>query len=407
MAVCDGERPWMAHFYLGHGLGLNSAEAPYVGTDLGDDYDHHLILAEGTVLVIEPIVWDEGHSGYRSENVFVITEDGCREPHRLPVRSLWRLSRVPTTWPCARVAAQRAFAAMEAHDLDVLVLGRTANMRYVSGVPLLWNAGTRPFGPGCVAVRATQEIYLLSTWDEGVPDDIPHDHLFGITWNPMNLVTVLQGIAAEIEPARVGTDAMSPLFARLLPDGLPGRGDRRRRAGAARRRGGSRPAEEIDAIRAAIAVADVAMAAAVAELRPGVTERELTGVFMDAMASHGVTTPATQDVVPHHDGRGLLDRGAPTSPCGPATWWPSTPAWWPTATWARWAGPGRSAWAPMRPAGVELVPTVGRAVGRDCSTPADPAPPAAGCSTPYRAAGEPLPADADRLAVSAWASTTR
>jgi Xaa-Pro aminopeptidase len=39
------------------------------------------------------------------------------------------------------------------------------------------------------------------------------------------------------------------------------------------------------------------MAAAVAELRPGVTERELTGAFMDAMASLGVTTPSTQDVV--------------------------------------------------------------------------------------------------------------
>ncbi len=76
MEVCGGDRPWMAHFYLGHGLGLDSAEAPYVGTDLGDAYDHRLVLAAGTVLVIEPIVWDEGHSGYRSENVFVITDDG-------------------------------------------------------------------------------------------------------------------------------------------------------------------------------------------------------------------------------------------------------------------------------------------------------------------------------------------
>ena len=75
--VCGGDRPWMPHFYLGHGLGLDSAEAPYVGTDLGDAYDRRLVLAAGTVLVIEPIVWDEGHSGYRSENVFVITEDGC------------------------------------------------------------------------------------------------------------------------------------------------------------------------------------------------------------------------------------------------------------------------------------------------------------------------------------------
>ena len=76
MEVCDGERPWMEHFYLGHGLGLDGAEAPYVGTDLGDDYDRRLVLPAGTVQVIEPIVWDEGHSGYRSENVYVVTDEG-------------------------------------------------------------------------------------------------------------------------------------------------------------------------------------------------------------------------------------------------------------------------------------------------------------------------------------------
>jgi Xaa-Pro dipeptidase len=77
MAVCGGNRPWMPHFYIGHGLGLDSAEMPFVGTDLGDDFDAGLVLAEGMILVVEPIVWDEGYSGYRSENVFVITEDGC------------------------------------------------------------------------------------------------------------------------------------------------------------------------------------------------------------------------------------------------------------------------------------------------------------------------------------------
>lgn len=74
--VCDGERPWMSHFYLAHGLGLDSAESPYVGTDLGVGYDQRLVLEAGTVAVVEPIVWDEGHSGYRSENVYVVTDDG-------------------------------------------------------------------------------------------------------------------------------------------------------------------------------------------------------------------------------------------------------------------------------------------------------------------------------------------
>ena len=190
----------------------------------------------------------------------------------------------------------RLFAAMKAHDLDVLVLGRVANIRYATGVPILWNAGTRPFGPGCVAIRATRELHLLSTWDEGVPEEIPHDHLFGITWNPMNYVSLLKGIAATHQPRRIGTDAMSPLFAQLLPmafgdaaivDGGPALREARR----------IKTAEEVDAIRAATRVAERALAVALAELRPGVSERELTGAFMDAMASQGVTTPATQDVV--------------------------------------------------------------------------------------------------------------
>lgn len=74
--VHGGDQPWLAHFYLGHGLGLDSAEAPYIGTDLGEGYDRRLVLEAGTVVVIEPVVWDEGHGGYRSENVYVVTEEG-------------------------------------------------------------------------------------------------------------------------------------------------------------------------------------------------------------------------------------------------------------------------------------------------------------------------------------------
>jgi Xaa-Pro dipeptidase len=191
---------------------------------------------------------------------------------------------------------ERLLAAMEEHDLDVLVLGRVANIRYASGVPILWNAGTRPFGPGCVVVRATDEVFLLSTWDEGVPEEIPHDHLYGITWNPMNYVTMLKGIAETAEPRRVGTDAMSPLFAQLLPMAFEGAAivDGGPALRTARR---TKTAEEIKAIRASIHVAEDALAVAVGELRPGISERELTGAFMDAMASLGITTPATQEVV--------------------------------------------------------------------------------------------------------------
>ena len=72
--------------------------------------------------------------------------------------------------------------------------GGEANARYVSGAPRLWTAGSRAFGPGCVLVRATGSVHLLSTWDEGIPEDIPHENLYGISFNAMNFVKVLQRI---------------------------------------------------------------------------------------------------------------------------------------------------------------------------------------------------------------------
>jgi Xaa-Pro dipeptidase len=190
---------------------------------------------------------------------------------------------------------ERAFAHMAAHDLDVLVLGRQANVRYVAGAPQLWVAGTRPFGPTCVVVRETGAIHLLSTWDEGVPDDIPHENLYGIAWNPMNTISVLQRIDGAATAKRVGTDALSPGFAQLLPMAFPNAElvDGEQAMRDARR---VKIPEEVDALREAIRVAEHALAAAVAELRPGVSENTLAGVLLEAMTAGGVSTPSTQDV---------------------------------------------------------------------------------------------------------------
>ena len=188
----------------------------------------------------------------------------------------------------------RALAQMDKHDLDVLVLGRQANVRYVSGTPQLWVAGTRPFGPTCVVVRKTGAIHLLSTWDEGVPEDIPHENLYGISWNPMNTIANLQRIDGAAAAKRVGTDALSPGFAQLLPMAFPNAElvDGELAMRAARR---IKTPEEVVALREAIRVAELGLAAAVAELRPGVSEKALAGVLLEAMAAGGVSTPSTQD----------------------------------------------------------------------------------------------------------------
>lgn len=194
-----------------------------------------------------------------------------------------------------QVRRSRVLDEMEAADIDVLVLGREANARYVAGVRRLWTAGSRPFAPSCVLVRETGAIHLLSTWDEGIPDDIPHENLYGITFNPMNLVEVLKGIDGAATAKRIATDALTPMFAQLLPMAFPAAeivdGE-----GAMRRARSVKLPAEVEALRASIRVAERGLAAAEADLQPGASERRLTGAFMEAMALAGVTTPSTQDV---------------------------------------------------------------------------------------------------------------
>ena len=74
-----GRRPWLAHLYLAHGTGTDSAEMPYVGTDLGDDFDGSVVLAPGMVLVLEPVIWEDGRCGFRAEDIVAVTDDGFEQ----------------------------------------------------------------------------------------------------------------------------------------------------------------------------------------------------------------------------------------------------------------------------------------------------------------------------------------
>ena len=119
-------------------------------------------------------------------------------------------------------------AAMEEADVDFLVVGREGNARYVSGAPRLWTAGSRAFGPGCVFVRQSGAVHLLSTWDEGIPEEIPHENLYGITFNAMNFVKVLSRIQGAAT-ARTGRHRLHVGFVgQPLAEGVPvGRAHRR------------------------------------------------------------------------------------------------------------------------------------------------------------------------------------
>ena len=75
-AAADGHKPWLPHFYLGHGIGANAAEMPMIGTDLGQEWDDNFVFPDGMLLVFEPVVWEDGTGGYRGEEIVVVTEGG-------------------------------------------------------------------------------------------------------------------------------------------------------------------------------------------------------------------------------------------------------------------------------------------------------------------------------------------
>jgi Xaa-Pro aminopeptidase len=85
-----GRRPWLPHLYLAHGIGVDSAEAPFIGTDLGPEFDETIVLAPGMVFVLEPIAWVDGTGGYRGEEIVAVTDAGytlLSDFHYLPYAS--------------------------------------------------------------------------------------------------------------------------------------------------------------------------------------------------------------------------------------------------------------------------------------------------------------------------------
>ena len=74
--AAGGQKPWLPHFYLGHGIGTSAAEMPMIGTDLGQQWDDNFVFPAGMLLVFEPVVWEDGTGGYRGEEIVVVTEDG-------------------------------------------------------------------------------------------------------------------------------------------------------------------------------------------------------------------------------------------------------------------------------------------------------------------------------------------
>jgi Xaa-Pro aminopeptidase len=193
---------------------------------------------------------------------------------------------------------------MQAREIDVLFLGREGNARYVSGAARLYLAGERAFAPGCVVVRATGSVHLLSVGDGGIPADISRANLYPISWNPATMMAGIAAMPGLDRVHRIGVDGLTPLFEALIGAYFEAaevvdaeallRGVRR-----------VKTPDEVDAIRAAIAVAAPMMDAALGAARAGGPDAQIVAVAMEAMAAQGCTTAALEPVVTRANGRAV------------------------------------------------------------------------------------------------------
>ncbi|MFI5510737.1 M24 family metallopeptidase [Mycobacterium sp. NPDC051804] len=194
-----------------------------------------------------------------------------------------------------RARRARVFDAMKDRDLDALMLGGVGNVRYVSGARSLGRAGVLPFAPVAVVVRATERVHLLSTWDEGVPPEIDRDSLYGLTWNPENLIASVAGIPGVGEAWRIGTDGLTPMFTAMMSSALPSAeiADAAALLAAVRR---TKTYDEFTCVDVAAAIAESALSALEDALVPGVTERELLGVYYERIADRGTPIAPSESV---------------------------------------------------------------------------------------------------------------
>jgi Xaa-Pro aminopeptidase len=198
----------------------------------------------------------------------------------------------------ARLRAERrakVFSGMESHGLDALMLGGVGNVKYVSGARQLGRSGVLPFAPVAVAVRESARVHLLSTWDEGVPPEIGRDELYRLSWDPANLAADLARIPGLREARRVGTDGLTPMFAGLIAELVTSADlvDAGPVMEGARR---IKTSDEITCLEVASAIAEAALSAMEDALVPGITERELLGIYHERIASLGTPMPPSESV---------------------------------------------------------------------------------------------------------------
>jgi Xaa-Pro aminopeptidase len=170
-------------------------------------------------------------------------------------------------------------AELRVDGIDALVLGRDCHVRALTGETRLWLSGTRPFTPAGIVVAATGTMF--------VPP---------LTWNPAHVVEQLRGVPGFTDARRIGVDGMTPMADGLLRQVVPD-ATFVDATPLMRRVVRVKTPEEIDALRAAAAVAVDAFAALRHPAEPHADAIARRAAFAVTAGVHGVTTPSYEAIV--------------------------------------------------------------------------------------------------------------
>jgi Xaa-Pro aminopeptidase len=228
------------------------------------------------------------------------------------------LASTPDVERMRRHRGERVRASMADSGIDALILLGHANVSYATGATWPRGASVNVEGPVAVLLAEDPMPHLFTPFlaDSAIELGLDDDHLHGPAY--LDVAEGVEAFARQIavlvpHTDTIGVDEVTGAM-RFFDDAIVDAGPALR---AIRR---IKTEDEIAAVRGAVEVADLAMAAAVAGLRAGVTERELNSTVIDAHVSGDLVVLDAAAIaggylgeigrtwpVGAEDGRGVLD----------------------------------------------------------------------------------------------------
>ena len=237
----------LRHFYLGHGCGCDSGEAPFIGSDLGIAVRRHRRARTGDGV--------RARAGRVARRHRRLPQRGDRRRHRRRLREAdhLRLHAVRVTGrganpmtdllatPNIGTGVARAPRPRRLHRAARRPPRARARRRWPSATSTPASSAARrtPATPrasgGCgprsrarscrrassCARPAEVELLSFSASYEDIPDEVGPDHFFPVTWNPMNMMDRFQKTEGVLDARRIGFDGLSPFFEGMLRQTLP------------------------------------------------------------------------------------------------------------------------------------------------------------------------------------------